>query len=139
MYIIEVNTEKEIPMSEYHYIQSEPGLWTVGTGTPGKGGNWEPESDHESPEAAAERVRYLNGGYGTSKDAAYITNLERRVNQLEGLLEKVPAILHRGLQFVYAHVPPPDEHVLAVDMDSLRIKIEDALEPVVEDAEYAND
>lgn len=49
-------------MPEYHYIQSEPGLWTVGTGRPGKGGDWEPESDHESREAAARRVAFLNGG-----------------------------------------------------------------------------
>jgi hypothetical protein len=125
-------------MSEYHYVQSEPGLWTVGTGTPGKGGNWEPESDHESREAAAERVRYLNGGYGNSKDAAYITGLENRIRQLEELLKKVPPIMHRGLQFVYAHTPPPNEHFLAVDMDNLRIKIEDALELAVEDVEYAN-
>lgn len=48
--------------SNYHYIQSEPGLWTVGTGAPGKGGNWEPESDHGSSEEAAARVRFLNGG-----------------------------------------------------------------------------
>lgn len=35
-------------------------LWTVGFYTPD--GKWEPESDHESPEKAAERVHYLNGG-----------------------------------------------------------------------------
>lgn len=48
----------------YHYIESEPGLWTVGTGTPkSMGGNdWLPESDHDSPEKAAARVRFLNGG-----------------------------------------------------------------------------
>lgn len=43
----------------YVYIQSEPALWTVGTYD---GGEWEPESDHGSPAAAAERVRFLNGG-----------------------------------------------------------------------------
>lgn len=61
----------------YVYIQSEkPGwypspkqensvyltgsLWTVGfyDGI----GNFHPESDHEAPEKAAERVHYLNGG-----------------------------------------------------------------------------
>jgi hypothetical protein len=47
----------------YHYIRSEPGLWTVGTGTPrSQGGtDWEPESDHNSPAGAAARVRWLNG------------------------------------------------------------------------------
>jgi hypothetical protein len=70
-------------MSEYHYIQSEPGLWTVGTGRPGKGGDWEPESDHDTREAAAERVRYLNGDYGTSQDAKHIASLESRIAELE--------------------------------------------------------
>jgi len=44
----------------YVYIQSEPGLWTVGFYDPS--GQWIPESDHTSREEAAERVRYLNGG-----------------------------------------------------------------------------
>lgn len=43
----------------YVYIRSEPGLWTVGHYAPE--GKFEPESDHASTEAAAERVRYLNG------------------------------------------------------------------------------
>lgn len=43
----------------YVYKQTEPRLWTVGTYD---GGEWEPESDHDSPEAAAARVHYLNGG-----------------------------------------------------------------------------
>ena len=48
-------------MSEaYVYIQSEPGLWTVGFYTPS--GKFEPESDHESTESASARVHYLNGG-----------------------------------------------------------------------------
>lgn len=45
----------------YHYIKSEPQLWTVGTGIP-EDKTWVSESDHNSPEEAAERVRYLNGG-----------------------------------------------------------------------------
>jgi len=44
----------------YVYIQSEPGLWTVGFYRPD--GRWESESDHDTQEAAAERVHYLNGG-----------------------------------------------------------------------------
>jgi hypothetical protein len=46
-------------MSTYVYIRSEPQLWTVGVW---RDRLWEPESDHGSPEAAAERVHYLNGG-----------------------------------------------------------------------------
>ena len=43
----------------YVYINSEPGLWTVGFYSPD--GLWIPESDHETAEKAAERVHYLNG------------------------------------------------------------------------------
>jgi hypothetical protein len=43
------------------YIKSKGDeLWTVGFYKPD--GKWEPESDHPSPEAAASRVHYLNGG-----------------------------------------------------------------------------
>ncbi len=42
------------------YRKSEPQLWTVGVYLPD--GTYEPESDHESPEDAAARVHYLNGG-----------------------------------------------------------------------------
>jgi len=47
-------------MNAYVYIRSERTLWTVGFYRPD--GTWEPESDHASPEDAAKRVRYLNGG-----------------------------------------------------------------------------
>jgi hypothetical protein len=44
----------------YVYRSFEPGLWTVGfyDGS----GKWYPESDQDSPEKAAERVAWLNGG-----------------------------------------------------------------------------
>lgn len=42
------------------YVQSEPGLWTVGFYDPS--GKWHPDSDHDSRAAAADRVHYLNGG-----------------------------------------------------------------------------
>lgn len=44
----------------YVYIQSEPTLWTVGFYNPS--GEWNPETDHDSPEEAAKRVAWLNGG-----------------------------------------------------------------------------
>lgn len=50
-------TKKENAM--YVYIKSEHCLWTVGFYDPS--GKWHPESDHESPDAAAARVAYLNG------------------------------------------------------------------------------
>lgn len=47
-------------MEGYVYIQSEPGLWTVGFYDPK--GKFVPESDHDNTKEAAERVHYLNGG-----------------------------------------------------------------------------
>jgi len=44
----------------YVYWQSEPNLWTVGYYSPD--GERHPESDHDTPEKAAERVHWLNGG-----------------------------------------------------------------------------
>jgi hypothetical protein len=46
--------------STWLYLQSEPSLWTVGYYDPQ--GKWHPESDHDSAELAAARVRWLNGG-----------------------------------------------------------------------------
>lgn len=45
-------------MMSYVYIRTEPKLWTVGF----YHDEWEPDSDHDSPEKAAARVRWLNGG-----------------------------------------------------------------------------
>ena len=47
-------------METWVYIESEPGLYTVGFYRPD--GTWEPESDHRIREDAAKRVHYLNGG-----------------------------------------------------------------------------
>ncbi len=43
----------------YVYINSEPGLWTVGFYSPD--GEWHPDSDHNNINEAAERVAWLNG------------------------------------------------------------------------------
>ena len=48
------------------YIQSEPGLWTVGHY--GGDGKWVPESDHDTPDSAAARVHWLNGGMVAASD-----------------------------------------------------------------------
>lgn len=45
------------------YIKSEPGLFTVGFYDPT--GRWHSDSDHNSREAAAARVAYLNGSRAT--------------------------------------------------------------------------
>jgi len=44
----------------YVYIQSEPGLFTVGFYGPD--GRWHPDSDCDNREEAAKRIHYLNGG-----------------------------------------------------------------------------
>jgi hypothetical protein len=44
----------------YVYIKSEPGLYTVGHYS-GPDDAWTADSDHDTPEAAAERVAFLNG------------------------------------------------------------------------------
>ena len=47
----------------YVYIESEPGLWTVGFYDPK--GEWNADSDYASKEKAAKVVAWLNGGVGT--------------------------------------------------------------------------
>jgi hypothetical protein len=47
-------------MTTWVYINSEPGLWTVGFYDPNA--KWHAESDHGSAGDAAARVNYLNGG-----------------------------------------------------------------------------
>ncbi len=44
----------------YVYVNSEGILWTVGFYRPD--GKWVAESVHETKDAAAERVHWLNGG-----------------------------------------------------------------------------
>ena len=44
------------------YINSAPGIWSVGFYTPN--GMWNPESDWTTPQEAAARVHYLNGSGG---------------------------------------------------------------------------
>ena len=58
------------------YIRSEEELWTVGFYKPN--GEWMPESDWRSPEEAAERVHYLNGGRVT----AVVKEGKRRVKNI---------------------------------------------------------
>jgi len=49
-----------VSIMTYSYIRSEPHLWTTGFYRPD--GKWEPESDHDSPDAAAHRAAWLNSG-----------------------------------------------------------------------------
>ena len=50
----------------YVYIESDRGLWTVGFYRPN--GIWEPETDHDDREKAAERVAWLNGSGKTTQE-----------------------------------------------------------------------
>ena len=51
--------EQQRGMTMWVYIRSEPELWTVGFYDPA--GTWHADSDHSTPEAAAQRVHWLNG------------------------------------------------------------------------------
>jgi hypothetical protein len=75
----------------YRYKRTEPTLWTVGTDVDGK---WEPESDHGSPEEAADRVRWLNGGQDATPTLAddlleRIETAEQERDRLAAELEEV--------------------------------------------------
>jgi len=67
-------------MEGYVYIKSEPGLWTVGFYRPD--GRWEPESDWDKAEDAADRVHYLNGGVN-------VVTLNEQVKELQNQMKSV--------------------------------------------------
>jgi hypothetical protein len=48
------------------YLNSEPGLYTVGFYDPQ--GKWQPDSDYLTQDEAARRVHYLNGGAVSKED-----------------------------------------------------------------------
>lgn len=48
------------------YKKTEQGLWTVGFYSPD--GTWNAEGDYNSPETAATRVHWLNGGDGRGSE-----------------------------------------------------------------------
>lgn len=50
----------------YVYMQTEPGLWTVGFED--SNGQWHADSDHSRQEEAATRVAYLNGNAAGMRD-----------------------------------------------------------------------
>jgi len=59
----------------YVYVNSEPGLWTVGFYDPS--GHWHADSDHETRESAAYRVHFLNGGKDDELDDEPIRPITR--------------------------------------------------------------
>ena len=58
----------------YVYIQSDTDVWAVGFYDPK--GIWISESNHESPDKAADRVNWLNGGHGKSSKEHEISREE---------------------------------------------------------------
>lgn len=64
------------------YTHTEENIWTVGFYDPL--GEWITESDHDTPEGAARRVHYLNGGTDLSAERRIATTLTRHANPEEG-------------------------------------------------------
>jgi hypothetical protein len=64
------------------YFQSEPRLYTVGFFNPS--GTWVSESDHETADAAARRVHWLNGG--TDTDAGLIALAARALEPFAAMV-----------------------------------------------------
>ena len=65
-------------MTNYVYIRSEPGLYTVGFYDPD--GRWRPEGDYDSSVLVAERVHWLNGGKTETEIKAIVLEVLDEVN-----------------------------------------------------------
>ena len=74
------------------YRQSEPSLWTVGHYD--LSGKWYPESDHETPGKAGDRVIQLNGGTccPCNSHAEREAVIVKLVGALEGMISVMDAI-----------------------------------------------
>ena len=59
-------TQHEATARPWVYVLSEPNLWTTGFYGPNE--KWNPDTDHDSPAKAQERVRWLNGGNSNAHD-----------------------------------------------------------------------
>jgi hypothetical protein len=66
------------------YITTEPRLWTVGHYGPS--GAFHPESDHDSPEKAANRVAFLSGGLSAQAAPEMLEALKRAKIELGAYL-----------------------------------------------------
>ena len=82
----------------YVYIRSEAQLWTVGFYSPD--GKWNSESDHDTREEAAKRVRYLSGdvkerGWNFED---YIIGLAKRIEILEKQNDGMREHIHSALE-----------------------------------------
>ncbi|NUT31503.1 MAG: hypothetical protein HOV79_00360 [Hamadaea sp.] len=82
-------------MSNFVFQRTEPQLWTVGYFDPD--GRFHPESDHSSPQDAANRIHWLHGGCDHD---AEIKELSEQVEQLVAELAEL-RVQHRTMP-----VPP---------------------------------
>lgn len=73
------------------YIKSESGLWTVGFYAPN--GEWHPETDCNSIEYAAQRCNYLNGGKNSVRDQL-VKLLKEHLAESKDTLEAVGGCDH---------------------------------------------
>lgn len=58
--MIDRANNRKVDKMKWVYIRTESCLFTVGFYTPE--GEWMPESDYNTPQEAADRCHYLNGG-----------------------------------------------------------------------------
>ncbi|QIS10744.1 hypothetical protein [Nocardia arthritidis] len=93
----------------YVYRHTEYSLWTVGYYTPN--GEWEPESDHSSKDAAAQRVMALNGGNVAIDLAELIKERDDLRDERDELISQVEGVMwdYGALQAQHArcHEPEP--------------------------------
>lgn len=83
-------------MSGYCYIKTEPALWTVGFNDPE--GMWHTDSDHSTPEEAAQRVHWLNGGHAMdhSIDMAADAHTQVEIQHELGIPGSYKLYVHQG-------------------------------------------
>ncbi|SRR5258706_7855734 len=86
--------------TNYVYIRSEPELWTVGFYS---GDKWNPDSDHSTKGAAADRVHYLNGGSYSAERAA-IAAQNRELVEALALAEALRPKILKGFGYVPEYV-----------------------------------
>lgn len=67
-------------MNTWVYERTESSLWTVGHYSPD--GRWHPDSDYNTPQKAAQRCHWLNGGSVPEKPAKAV--LEAAAGIYEG-------------------------------------------------------
>jgi len=93
----------------YSYIESEPGLWTVGELS--ADGSWDPESDHDSREAAADRVANLNGSPRTTT----VDDLRRQVHDLQEQVKRLLSVVNTHTAEITDLQEDLKEHVNDID------------------------